>query len=279
MADAVNEHALGRIDEPAVPLAHPRPEPNVPRHRFGVAYLILAAILGVAVGLFVVLAAHGGKDGGKAWSAWKPQQNGVRKLSEISKHVENQYALGDGRKLALLLSTPLEVQSQGQPVPLRAIAVSSGLPGETAQDASFYETSAAWAYNFCGTAAGGKCALPGNATPSRYALLSREALELALYTFKYQSGIDSVVTYMPPAKSGATTANTAIFFRRQDVADALEVPLSQTLKPATGSLRPGQMSAQDVEVVRQYTANRIYQYDFQPIQDGTIVLRLVPLRP
>ena len=43
MADAVNEGAVpARATQPSAPLARPRPEPNVPRHRFGVAYLILA---------------------------------------------------------------------------------------------------------------------------------------------------------------------------------------------------------------------------------------------
>ena len=277
MADHVSEQPLAASAEAPQPLARPRPEPRVPRHRFGIAYLILALILGVAVALFLVLVLEGGKDSEPAWSAWKPKQEGVRKLNEIAKHVEGQYAQADGRKLVLVLSTPPEVQGQGQPVPLRAIGVSSGLPGETSEDASFYDASASWAYNFCGL--GSKCALPGKASPARYTLLRREALELSLYTLKYEPRIQSVVTYMPPAVNTGygSTASTAIFLRRQDLAPALKAPLARTLAPIDRSLRPGRMRPEDRKQVARYTGDRIYQYSFQQLQDGTPVLALVPL--
>jgi hypothetical protein len=277
VADLVSEQPLAAPAEAPQPLARPRPEPRVPRHRFGIAYLILALILGVAVALFVVLVLEGGKDSEPAWSAWKPKQEGVRKLNEIAKHVEGQYAQADGRKLVLVLSTPPEVQGQGQPVPLRAIGVSSGLPGETSKDASFYDASASWAYNFCGL--GSKCALPGKASPARYTLLRREALELSLYTLKYEPRIQSVVTYMPPAVNtgSGSTASTAIFLRRQDLAPALKAPLARTLAPIDRSLRPGRMRPEDRKQVARYTGDRIYQYSFQQLQDGTPVLALVPL--
>jgi hypothetical protein len=272
VADVVNEHApRKRAGEPA--LARPRPEPNVPRHRFGIAYLILAGLLGAAVGLFVVLVANGGRNSGSAWSAWKPKQTGVRKLNEISQYVQSKYALPNGRRLVLVLSTPPEVQSQGSPVPIRAIGVSSGLPGETAQDAAFYDASTAWAYNLCGVAS--KCAVPGKPSVARFNLLRREALELALYTFKYESKVESVITYMPPT-TGAIE-DTAIFLRREDVAKALKAPLARTLTPVKRTMRPGRMSGKDIGSVRHYTNPHLYQYRFQPLQDGTPVLVLAPL--
>ncbi len=264
MAGAVSEQRLAR----------PKPEPNVPRHRFGIAYLGLAAIVGAAVGLLVVLAA-GGAEHSAAWSTWKPTDSGIRKLSQISTFVESEYALPSGRRLVLVLSTPPEVQSQGQPVPLRAIGVSSGLPGETAADASFYDAARSWAYDLCGL--GNNCAISeGKASVARFDLLRREALELALYTFKYESSVDTVIAYMPPTVG--PIANTAIFFRRQDLAQALKQPLSRTLQQPRTSLHPGQMTARDLESVDQYTSSRVYQYQFKQLQDGTPVLVLVPLK-
>jgi hypothetical protein len=255
-------------------LARPKPEPNVPRHRFGIAYLVLAAIVGAAVGLLIVLAAGGARHS-VAWSAWKPSDSGVRRLNQISKFVESEYALPSGRRLVLVLSTPPEVQSQGQPVALRAIGVSTGLPGETAADASFYDASTAWAYDLCGL--GTNCAVSeGRPSVARFDLLRREALELALYTFKYESSVDTVLAFLPPTVS--PVSNTAVFFRRQDLAQALKEPLARTLKPPKTSLRPGQMSAGDLQSVDQYTSARVYQYQFKQLQDGTPVLVLVPLK-
>lgn len=276
MADLVSE-GTPPASESSKPLARPRPEPNVPRHRFGLAYLILAGILGAAVGLFVVLTADGGKKSEPTWSTWKPKESGVQRLNEIARHVEGRYALSDGRKLVLVLSTPLEVQSQGQPVPLRAIAVTPGLPGQSAQDARFYDASTGWAFNFCGAAT--DCALPGTASQARYVLLQREALELALYTFKYEPGIQSVVAYLPPAKTAAsgTATNTAIFLRRQDLTTALDRPLERTLPATKSPLRPGRMSQHELELVKQYTDSRIFGYEFRPLQDGTVSIVLQPL--
>ena len=52
-------------------------------------------------------------------------------------------------------------------------------------------------YNLCGL--GTSCAIAAG-TPSLAGelLLRREALELALYTFRYIHGVDSVVAILPP---------------------------------------------------------------------------------
>jgi hypothetical protein len=269
MADAVNE---------PTPLARPPAQQDVPRRRFGVAYLALAAILGGAVGLIVVLAAHGGKDSGPPWSAWQPQQNGVKRLDEIARYISQGYALPNGRIVAAVYSTPPVAQEQGQAVPVRAIGVTTGLPGERAADASFYDASSAWAYIICGlSTASERCTIPGKASVARFDLLRREALELALYTFKYEGDVETVVTYMPPASiSTGAKANTVLLFRRTDVKSALDAPLAQTLPPAKGSLRPGQMSATTQAAVRQMTDSRLFTYRFGALQDGSPVLVLQP---
>jgi hypothetical protein len=265
------------VSEPTA-LARPPAQQDVPRRRFGIAYLALAAILGAAVGLIVVLAANGGKDSGPAWSAWKPEQNGVKRLDQIARYISQEYALPNGRIVAAVYSTPPVVQEQGQAVPVRAIGVTTGLPGESAADANFYDASTAWAYIFCGLSTGSnRCAIPGKASVARFDLLRREALELALYTFKYEGDVETVVAYMPPATvSTGAKANTVLLFRRTDVESALDAPLARTLPPARGSLRPGQMSVGTQTTVRQMTASRLFTYRFGTLQDGSPVLVLQP---
>ena len=66
------------VSEEPTPLARRAPEPSVSRHRFGIAYLVLAAIVGAAVGLVVVLATHDdGHTQAQAWSAWAPRTTGT----------------------------------------------------------------------------------------------------------------------------------------------------------------------------------------------------------
>ena len=64
------------------------------------------------------------------------------------------------------------------------------------------------AYNLCGI--GGKNCAIGIGTPSsaRLLLLRREALELALYTFKYVHGVQNVVAILPPGRSAQTSTLT-----------------------------------------------------------------------
>jgi hypothetical protein len=279
VADAVSEQPLPRREE-ALIVARRRAEAKAPRHRFGIAYLLLAALLGAAVGLFVVFAANGGKSGGQQWSTWKPTQGGVQGFDQIAKDVAHEYALPSGRELVGVLSTPPVVQGQGSPVPLRAIAVRTGLTGETSADASFYGAGDAWAYVLCGF--GTSCAISeGRPTVARYDLLRREALELALYTFKYNSGIQSVLTYMPPAKNtttGGQATPSLIFLRRDDVKQALDQPLRTTLPPPKTNLKPGQMSPEELARVRRYTDSRVFNFQFQQLADGTAIVVLDPIK-
>src|SRR6202012_5579499 len=104
------------------------------------------------------------------------------------------------------------------------------------------------AYNLCGI--GGKnCAIGvGKPSTNRLLLLRREALELALYTFKYISGTDNVVAILPPGHtqtspptlskkppSSASTQSTtkpvdiAVLFVRQELTPLLKHPLNQIL--------------------------------------------------
>jgi hypothetical protein len=280
VADAVSEQPLPKREEQALVIARRKAEAKVPRHRFGLAYLLLAALLGAAVGLFVVFASNGGKGGGQQWSTWKPTQDGVQRFDEIAKTVGREYALPSGRQLVGVLSTPPVVQGQGTPVGLRAIAVRTGLAGETSDDASFYGAGDAWAYVLCGF--GTSCAIPeGRPTVERYDLLRREALELALYTFKYDSGIQSVLTYMPPARnqnSSGQATSSMIFLRRGDVKQALAQPLRTTLPPPKTNLKPGQMSPAELARVRRYTDSRVYSFEFQQLADGTAIVVLNPIR-
>src|SRR5581483_10408740 len=53
---------------------------------------------------------------------------------------------------------------------------------------------------------GSHCSIAsGEATPTRGRLVRREALEVALYTFKFAPSIDSVAAFMPPAPGQSTS--------------------------------------------------------------------------
>jgi hypothetical protein len=281
MADAVSDQPAAqptKREEEALVLARRRAEEKVPRHRFGVAYLVLAALLGAGVGLFVVLMTDGGGGSSGPWSAWKPANSGVQGRDEIATQISRRYALPSGRQLVGILSEPPVVQSGEQAVPVAAIGLRTGLAGETNNDLTVMRANGVWAYVLCGF--GDRCAISeGQATTQRYDLLRREALELSLYTFKYNSDIQSVLTFMPPAKAlnaNSAPANSLIFLRRDDVKSALDSPLKETLPPPKTNLKPGQMSARQLGVVRRLTDGHVYDYNFEPLQNGSAAIVLTP---
>ena len=128
-------------------------------------------------------------------------------------------------------------------------------------------------YRLCGL--GPKCAIDrGKASTSRHLLLRREALELALYSFRYLD-VDQAVVFMPPKKGEDPTQ--ALFFRRSDVGPAIDQPLRATLAPRAPSVKSVTKSP-DAGLVNQLTSRTLYKFSLtQANQDNRAFLVLDPL--
>ena len=125
--------------------------------------------------------------------------------------------------------------------------------------------------------------IPGG-TPSaeRLLLLKREALELALYTFRYADDVDMVVALLPPNPNDAAKAPTlgklpqipALFYRPGDLRSELAVPLTATLPAQTP--RPEQFKLEDPEAKRvdALTRSNSFTATFQQGQDASVFLVL-----
>jgi hypothetical protein len=127
-------------------------------------------------------------------------------------------------------------------------------------------------YTLCGL--GDACSIPeGEPTVARGQLLRREALELALYSFRYLDGIDSTLVLLPPRADGQ--AATAVFLERGDVAAALDQPLAETL---TAPLTPGvgEIAADEQRAIDRATRSRVYAYSYLQAQDGSPIMVLSP---
>src|SRR5262249_54864152 len=70
------------------------------RGRFAVAYLVLGAAVGAALGGLIVLVERPGPQPPPPWSAWVPQASSESsRLLEIANHVGNEYTLPSGNPL------------------------------------------------------------------------------------------------------------------------------------------------------------------------------------
>jgi hypothetical protein len=270
--------------------ARPQPATEAPfRSRFGLG---LGVLLGLAIATLAIGAAVyvGTTDDGvpKGWSGWRPTaDDGKKAAQQIATHVGREYRLADDSQLVGVEGGPLEIDALGLNVPLE-IAMRTAPQGGNID----FIKGNGLLYTFNGL--GPKGAVRGGKPSSqRLLLLRREALELALYTFRYVKNVDLVVTLLPPvtvtsptpaksakpAKKGAAAATTtktkqamALFFRPGDLKPQLEIPLAATIPLPTP--RPETLAESDARRVDALTSDNLFGFSFQQGQNQKAYLVL-----
>jgi hypothetical protein len=245
-----------------------RPPGKSYRRRFRVAYIALAVVFwAIVAGVAVSVTGGFSRDEGPAWSTWKPDNNGIDGAKEIAARVGAAYHLTGGRQLVAVQAHEPEIQN----VPLELIAVRSGAGSNDVATASADHSVV---YILCGL--GTRCAINvGQPSEARARLLRREALELALYTFKYVEGVDSVVTFLPPPPN-LKPPSWSVYFRKSDFKEELKKPLRDTLSEAE-TPTPATMKPRESDTIERLTRPRWFKSEFQQLQDGSAVLILDPL--
>jgi len=219
------------------------------RGRFVLAYLVLAAAVGAALGGFLVLAKRPGPKPAPPWSSWQPGSSSRNaQVLEIANHVGSSYRLSSGDRLASV--------NVGSPdgADLRAIGIPTKKQPQTLADFKLYDQNKSVVYALCGE--GSKnCYIRANL--ARGNVLRREALELALYTLKY-APVDNVLVFFPPGSKKAKPMLT-LFLHRNEVKGPLGHPLRSTLPQAKPPL-PGKITPLEQETVDALTGTSIYRY-------------------
>ena len=266
------------------------PAPNVKpsradtpfRSRFG---LILGALLGlaiatVAIGAAVYVGTGGGNGAPDGWSGWKPTTgDGEKAAKQIAAHVGPKYRLADGDQIVGVQGGALEINALGLTVPL-SIAMKTAPQGG---DIRFIDGKGLL-YTLNGLGPKGSIR-GGKPSADRLLLLRREALELALYTFRYIDNVDEVVALLPPAppakpKKGAAAASaaagtdkpTALFFRPGDLQPQLDIPLGATIPARTP--RPETIPGPEARRIDALTRGNLFLASFQQGQDQKAYLVL-----
>ena len=242
---------------------------NVSR-RFSYAYLALAALLGVAVGSLIVLVQRPAPAPPPPWSVWQPSSSDQpSRQQQIASHVASQYHLNGGKKLVnVVVRDPSSL-----PDPINDVAIARTLNPKQQSDVLAVESSAKTAmYILCGD--GPKCSIKeGTPSLARGAVLRREALELALYSFRYLKNTDSVVAFFPPQKG--EDLSHVYFFAKPEFSKQLDTPLQRTL-PQTKSQMPGRLTPRERHLVDSLTVPRQFRFTLRREQNGGNVLVLAP---
>jgi hypothetical protein len=269
-------------------------------HKFRIA---IAVLVGIAIGAIVVaLAALGGSSKNTTnfvWSQWKPPDNGTQGAREIADHTAPMYRISAVNQLDVItvvnLASPAAASStSGSP---------GGLQVAVRQDPTSSQVSLLGgdtiAYNLCGIGTTNCSIGIGSPSAERLLLLKREALELALYTFKYISGVQNVVAILPPghtvqtstltlkppspnAKNTAKPVDIALLFLRDELKPWLNRPLSDTFPeqfPPTVPELGVWSQTQEAGLVSQITASGLFTEKLVQAQDGSNLIVLDPQPP
>jgi hypothetical protein len=253
---------------PAAPPAQRAAEehsPYAPRFQFVLgALLAVGAAAVVAVAALIVAPGGGSGPKGPAWSAWAPSAKAGDGAQQIAAHVGPAYRLPDHHQIVLISAGGLEVAGLPLTVALRESTKQGG-------NIVLYDGKGVL-YRMCGL--GQNCAIAtGKPSTARGFLLRREALELALYSFRYL-GVNEVVVSLPPAqKTDVTVKNgqpqtgdpQALLFRRDqgDLQAAIDHQLDATLSAQAPSLSTVSRWP-DARAVRTLTESRVYNFRVQP---------------
>jgi hypothetical protein len=239
------------------------------RRRFSVAYVFLALLACCSLAaLFVVVTGKRPGEGPK-WSAWSPSADGAAGAEEIAAYIAPRYRLDTGQQIVGVQAS----QPVFQNISIEVIGISNasttGLGGTGYRQAPGANSMM---YLLCGF--GESCSIAfGTPSAERLELLRREALELALYTFKYIHDRDSVIVFLPPQPGAKPTG--ALFFQKADFQTELSQPLSHTLDP---NVPKASALSDDAEgrLIDELTADRRYHFTFQQLKDGNAALVLDP---
>jgi hypothetical protein len=276
----------------------PAPSPHAQKFRTATALLIGLAIGAIAVA--VVIATSSTSTGPtQPWSAWRPPDNGIQGAQEIADHIAPFYRISGIDQLDVVtvvnLGNPNNVNPttgvpQGLQVAVKPAATSSAvslLGGNTV------------AYNLCGINSSNCSIGVGKPSALRLLLLRREALELALYTFKYISNTQNVVAILPPGytETGCTSGSLcstphakptihpetiALLFVDQELQPWLNQPLIDTFPeefPPSVPELPLWAQTSEAGLVEQITARGMFSEQLVSAQDGTHLIELSPQPP
>ena len=237
--------------------------------RFAIAYALLALAL-VGAGALLFAAVRAEPSAAKQWSTWAPENEGEAGLWQIAGRVASRYSDGSSRLPFQALPGPPTARIRSdttgatEQIPLDAVII-------TGRNADAVRLNTAVAFSVCGR--GPNCALQPKAIQREFGTVLNGVLELALYTFKNEEDVESILFFMPPVPAPKEEAgedgllDTVVFVQRKDVQRELDEPLSATPLNTSGAI-----GSSVLRIIRP----RLYTFTYDASTQGASLLRLTP---
>jgi hypothetical protein len=231
-------------------------------------YTVLGLVLVGATAGLIIYASKPGPPSAKSWSTWRPAPGSAKVMTqEIADHVSSEYRLsaGGGQLVTVVPSVPT-VTSGTEKIAIKAIAIRK--TANSNNGIQVLDSSKSEMYTLCGLGSGCSIAT-GTPTTTRGRLVRREALEVALYTFKFVPSVNSVIAFMPPPPGAAATS--VVFLQKGNLSQALNLPLHTTLPLKTPPL-PTDPDTVESSTIDSLTPTYDYSLTALPTGGAAIVL-------
>jgi len=275
------------------PLAKPAAQPTetVPREerarlsgyrkRFGIVYVVLALVAGVAVGALIVEALRSPAPAEtvvKGVASFSPSEPGELGAMQIADQVQRDYRLPNGDELVNVIASRNTLQDGSLGYLHVRFQIIRPADGIKEKDSVLVQPNDAIQYSLCGAAR--SCTIPGTASTDRGILVRRMGLELALRTLKFDPEVDNVTVFLGPIPPPAGVDSVVMMFRRNVLESQnpgiLSQPISKTLPGAGSMIQPGQMPPAVARRVDQLTRSNLYYGVYQLLGGRDALLQLQP---
>jgi hypothetical protein len=240
--------------------------------RFAFIYGGLGAILVASIVGLVLVARQPAAPKPPPWSTWKPKTGSTANMmKEIADHLAAEYKLSSsGDQLLAIVTSKPEITRNTKVSDVSTIAIRTSASSQNFS--RIIPTKGNMQVQLCGL--GSECSIErGTATAARERLTRREALELALYTFKYVPSVNALIAYMPPPPG--QTPQTLLYLERGSLSDELKQPLSKTL-PLSKPPLPSKSDPKESATIDRLTLPVEYSFGYQPLSNGTDAIILTP---
>lgn len=264
----------------------PSGSPHSRKFAFATAVLAGIAVAAVAVSILALLGPGHSSSHSAPWSPWRPPDGGLAGEQEIAAELAPFYRASPASQLAVVTVQNIASATSGTTNSTQ-LAVRHPNNGTLVA-----VTGNSAVYSLCGL--GPNCLItPGAPSHAQMLLLQREAIELALYTFKYIGSAQNVVVNLPPGRAtlpctgrcnsthsaNTKTVDLAVVFSRASLAQFTSRPLDQTLPEVLPPTVAQMQSAPEAELVNVIASQALFQQQLVQAQDGSTVVVLSPVPP
>lgn len=251
------------------------------KRRFVAMYFALALVVGVSVGAFVVaLSQTDHAAAPRAASEFTPSRAGELGAVELAEAVQRKYRRANGDELVGIVASRNTLQDGN--LGLIRVRYQYIQPSDSSEqrDSKLIAPDSAIQYSLCG--ANPACAIPGTASPTRFALLRREGLELAVRTLQNDSTVDNVAVFLRPVAAPASWEGYALVFDRaelnRDEPGLLSRPASETFPGSSKTITPAQLKKAQIDGIDRLTRPYLFLFRYQLLGGRDALMQLQPAK-